>query len=174
MQTELARAVPAPSRRTVLLGLAGAAALATVTSCTSDDSPDGSGPSAAPDPDLALAAAVLADKLALVALYEATISRFGGQVGRLAPLREDHSAHAQALAGFAGPTTTPPAGPSPTASTVPADRDRALSALAGAETAAAGRRIGQCETARNTELARLIAAIGGCEAAHAAVLGSKG
>lgn len=175
MSTALSQAAPGPSRRTILLGLVGAAVLVTVTGCTSDEPPagSGSGPGAAPDPDLALAATAVADKLTLVALYEASIARFGGLGGRLASLREDHSAHAQALATFAAPAPAESASPSPPAPAVPDDRDRALMALAGAETAAAGRRIGQCEAAGNPELARLIAAIGGSEAAHAAVLGAS-
>ncbi len=174
MSTELSRPAPGPSRRTVVLGLAGVA-LATVTSCTSDDSPGnaGPGPVGQQDPDATLVVAFVTDKRGLVDLYEATISRFPGLTGRLTPLREDHSAHLRVLNDFVGRPLNPSATPATTPSAVPGDRDRALGALASAETAAAGRRIGQCESARNPELARLIAAIGGCEAAHAAVLGGS-
>jgi hypothetical protein len=44
--------------------------------------------------------------------------------------------------------------------------------LARAELSSANRRIGQCERARDRQLARLLASIGGCEAAHTAVLRS--
>lgn len=156
----------------MLLALAaGTAAVGGLTGCTDDDDPNSPGAQAPPDPDLALVAAVSADKDALITAYAATANRFPGAAGRLRPLREDHEAHADALLRFGStgpspdPSATPSAGP-----VVPADRTRALAALADLETAAAGRRIGQCENARNPDLARLIAALGGCEAAHAAAL----
>lgn len=162
-------------RRTVLtgaalVGLVGAGAA--LAGCTSDDAggPRPDGPDE-PDPDLALAEAVRTDKRELLARYDAVAARFGNLAGRLAPLRADHEAHLLALTAAApagGFDATP--SPTPGQDAVGDNRGRALSALARVETAAADRRVGQCVSAQDLSLARLIASIGGCEAAHATIL----
>lgn len=168
-----------PSRRTVLYGLAGLTALALVGGCTSgEDSPDSPRAARAPDPDLELLARAVAEKQDLLAAYEAALTRHPELTERLRPMRADHQAHLAALTAFrpevtaAGPTASasPAAAASPTAAATQTDRARTVEDLAAAEQASANRRIGQCETARDRQLARLLASIGGCEAAHTAVL----
>jgi hypothetical protein len=156
---------------TVLAGLAG---------CTSHDNgakaPGADGAEA--DPDLALLAQSIADKQDLLAAYAATLDSHSPLASLLGPLQLDHGAHLGALRRIqaqkaGGPelsTPGPSASASPTGPLVPAKTDAAVEALAAVESAAAGRRIGQCRSARDADLARLLASIGGCEAAHAAVL----
>lgn len=152
--------------------------------CTSgDDDPDSPGADGGePDPDLELLARAIREKQALLDDYAAATARHAQLTERLAPMRADHEAHLAALTGFrpdvpapdAAPSAVLSAGPSasasPTGPTVATDRARAVEDLAAAEQRAANRRIGQCGTARDPKLARLLASIGGCEAAHTAVL----
>ena len=152
--------------------------------CTSgDDGPDSPGADGGePDPDLELLARAIREKQALLDDYAAATARHAQLTERLAPMRADHEAHLAALTGFrpdvpapaAVPSPVLSAGPSasasPTGPTVASDRARAVEDLAAAEQRAANRRIGQCGTARDPKLARLLASIGGCEAAHTAVL----
>ena len=152
-------------------------AAALTGACTSGDGPDSSGPNGGePDPDLDLLARAIAEKQDLLDGYAATTARHAQLTERLAPMRADHEAHLAALTGFRPDVPTPAVAPSasasPTAPSVASDRARAVEELAVAERAAANRRIGQCETARDPQLARLLASIGGCEAAHTAVLRS--
>lgn len=169
--------VPPPSRRSVLQ-LAGVTVLTFLAGCTGgDDGPDTPGAKDnEPDPDLELLATAIAGKQDLLAAYEATSTRHPQLSARLKPLREDHAAHLAALTGLRSdlPAPQPSASASPTGAAVLPDRAQAVESLAKAELAAAGRRIGQCESARDPELARLLASIGGCEAAHTAVLRSGG
>jgi hypothetical protein len=176
--------VPPLSRRSVLQ-LGGVTALALLGGCTGGDdgpaTPGGKG--AEPDPDLALLTTAIADKQDLLDTYDAALSAHPPLAARIRPLREDHAAHLAALTAIQEkktgrpdlPTSEPSATGSPRPSSnpgpvVPTDRDQAVEALAKADLAAAGRRIGQCESARDPELARLLASIGGSEAAHTAVL----
>lgn len=164
-----------PSRRAILGGLA-ATGLAAVASCGKDDEGANPGrPSPTPAPDAVLVAAVVADKRALLARYRATVERHPGLAGRLAPLRADHLAHLLALDAPPEPTAEPtPTGlPTPgagTVPTVPAGSRAAAAALSTAEQDAADRRVEHCVRARSRDLARLLAAVGGCEAAHSFVL----
>jgi hypothetical protein len=156
-------------------GLAGVVALGLFTGCRSGHSDDSGppGPGKAPDPDLALLAAVIAEKSDLLGAYEAATTRFPPLNSRLKPLRADHAAHLAALTGFRPgiPTAAPSGSASPSAGPQ-GGQSSTVEDLAAAELAAAGRRIGQCRTAADPQLARLLASIGGCEAAHAAVLRS--
>ncbi len=173
--------VPPPSRRTVLQ-LAGLTTFALLSGCTGgDDGPDTpGGRGAEPDPDLALLATAIADKQGMLAAYEITLTRHPQLAGRLEPMRDDHAAHLAELSAQQEkkgrpdvPAPEPSASASPTGAP-PSDRDQAVELLAKAELAAAGRRVGQCKSARSSELARLLASIGGCEAAHTAVLRKSG
>lgn len=167
-----------PSRRAVLRGTIGLAAFVLVSGCTSDDDGGSGAPGGkdAPNPDIALVTKAVADKEDLLAAYEATLTQFAQLSDRLKPLREDHAAHLAALTteldklGGRAEQPGPSASASPTGPSVPGSRDQAVEALATAELAAAGRRVGQCRDAKSPELARLLASIGGCEAAHTAVL----
>ncbi len=148
--------------------------MAVTAGCTSGDD---DGPAAdEPDPDLDLLARAVAEKQDLLAAYEATLTRHRPLAARLEPMRADHAAHLAELSGFRPnvPTAAPSASASPIGAAVPADRENAVEALAQAELAAAGRRIGQCREARDPQLARLLASLGGCEAAHTALLRAGG
>lgn len=174
--------VPPPTRRTVLR-LAGVTALGALAGCTGDDDgPDTPGAKAnEPDPDLALLARAITEKQDLLESYLLTLAAHPQLAARLNPLGKDHHAHLAALTDVRPdvPTAEPSATGSPGPSSnpgpaVPTDRAEAVEALAKAELAAAGRRIGQCRSAREPDLARLLASIGGCEAAHTAVLRAGG
>ena len=163
-----------------MLQLAGLSALGLLSACTGGgdgkDSPGAKGNE--PDPDLALVTQAIAEKQELLDAYQATAAAFVGLAGQLGPLQLDHAAHRSALtriqeqkAGGPVPTSAAPsASSSPTPSPVAKNTAAAIESLAAAETAAAGRRIGQCRNARDPELARLLASIGGSEAAHATEL----
>lgn len=168
-----------PSRRDVLRGFAGITVAAVLTGCSRKhgNSPGAAGPAAGPDPDLALLATVIADKSELIAAYDAAVARFPQLEDRVRPLRADHTAHLAALTGFRPdvPAATPtvPAAATPSAPPPAAGKgaqNAAVEDLATAELAAAGRRVGQCRAAADPKLARLLASIGGCEAAHTALL----
>lgn len=168
-----------PSRRAILQALAGLSAFALLPGCTGDDGPDTPGAGRGePDPDLALLARAIIEKQDLLAAYETTLARHRQLGARLEPLRADHAAHLAALTDFRpldpGAAPEPSASASPTGAAVPTERAAAVQALAAAELAAAGRRIGQCREARDPQLARLLAALGGSEAAHTTVLRSAG
>ena len=164
-----------PARRTVLgaILLTGAGLATGACGDKRDPGPNEPSPTPTPDPDAALVATIIEDKRALLARYAATVERFPGLSGRLAPLRADHLGHLSALnappeqTASPTPAATPSAGPVPA---VPADRRAAARALAKAEQAAAGRRVPQCVEARDSDLGLLIASIGGSEAAHGSVL----
>lgn len=86
----------------------------------------------------------------------------------LAPLRADHAAHLQGLLPSAVTSPAAIASSNPVASISPSDA--VLVDLATLERAAAAARLTDV-AATGGSLARLLASIGGCEAAHAALLG---
>jgi hypothetical protein len=158
-----------------VLALTGFGALGVLSGCTGSDDHGSGGGTGEPDPDLALLARAVADTQDLLATYDRALDAQPALAPRVRPLREDHAAHLAALTGFRPdlPTPGPSASAAPSSTPtpdVPGDRDKALELLARADFAAAGRRIGQCRSARDPQLARLLASIGGSEAAHAAVL----
>jgi len=121
------------------------------------------------DPVVARAAAAESD---LLLAYESAALTHPELASLLTPLRADHAAHLWGLLPTA--VTTPPAstgptvaGSSPVASTAPPDP--VLAQLASLERAAAAARLTDV-AATSGSLARLLASIGGCEAAHAALL----
>jgi hypothetical protein len=150
-----------------VLGLA-AVTMAGLAGCSSSSSGD-KGPSGggdkAEDPDTAVLAEAVADTRDLIARYDhapASIRK------KIIALRADHQAHLEAL----GATTM--VTPSPSATVTPSPGPAALSDLAAAEKTAADRRVDQCKRAKSADLARLLASIGGCEAAHAKALDDLG
>jgi hypothetical protein len=167
-------------RREALAGLISAAVLLASAACSPKAHLSGAqgrspAPSAPPDPDLALIADLRSGKQDLIKRYDAVIGDHPTLGGRLTPFRTDHVAHLEALGGSAsggiapgGDVLTPSPRPSP--NETESDRAPALSSLAAAERAAATARPTQCRGAHAPALARLIAAIGGCEAAHDALL----
>jgi hypothetical protein len=186
-----------PSRRRLLGYLLGAAVGATglLPGCTSVPEA-GQEPGAAPQPtpgtgapvpsppatisaaspELRLAERVVAEKRSLLARYAATRRAHPALAGRLDPLAAEHAAHLDALAAVVegeAPATTPnPAAtpaPAPSLPAVPARPDRALAALAAREAELARQRLLDVDAVA-PDLARLLASIGGAEAAHAALM----
>lgn len=121
------------------------------------------------DPDRPIVDAVRAEKAALLREYDAAATARPELAADLDPLRAAHQRHLDLLGGPPA-ETTPSAGP--TAGI--ASRAALLRQLASAEKNAAGTRVTQCTQLRSGELARLVASIGGSEAAHAARLQSLG
>lgn len=157
-----------PTRRAALAGMLGAAAAPLAAGCR----PFG-GRDQEPTPDEVIRDRVLAGKRTLLEQYTATLERHPGLRTRLGPLRAEHEAHVTALNGSPTPTptaTSTAAGASPAPPSVPATAGAALAKLATAERAAADARVADLAGA-SPRLARVLAAMGGCEAAHAALLG---
>jgi hypothetical protein len=131
-------------------------------------------------PDQLVAQRVAAAEQALLAAYDAVTVAHPELAGRLASFRADHAAHLQGLVPGATPSTTPsdtsPASSPPSgfaAARPPLSSPPASTAilhdLADLERTAATARLGDVATTSGS-LARLIASIGGGEAAHAALL----
>jgi hypothetical protein len=137
--------------------------------------------------DQLLAARVAVAEQALLAAYDAVVVAHPELAGRLAAFRADHAAHLNGLVPGATPSTTAlssvapssaapartPASSTPPLSTAPLSSPPASTAilrqLADLERNAAAARVNDVVTTSGS-LARLIASIGGCEAAHAALL----
>lgn len=148
-------------------------------------------------PDELLAQRVAAAEQALLAAYDTATSDQPELAAQLAPFRADHAAHLHALVpGATSPPVPSPAVSSPAVSSVPPASVSAtpsvnpsrsgspspsisissapppnpiLIGLAALERAAAAARVDDLATTTGS-LARLLASIGGCEAAHAALL----
>jgi len=149
--------------------------------------------SASVAPSQALADRVADDERALIAAYDEAIRAAPDLEPVLAPLRADHATHLVGLtpgaptrpAGPAGSATGTSATPTPTPSAAAASaaaaaantpgspaqslRMQTLSTLAAKERTAAAARVDDLMSAEGS-LARVLASIGGCEAAHAALL----
>jgi hypothetical protein len=152
-----------------------------------------------PSADQLLARRVALAEQALLAAYDAAAAAHPELAGRLAPFRADHVAHLRGLVPGDTPQSPTATAPSPTA-TAPSPTDTAHSPtdtahsptntaptsasapplssppsaqifqqLAQVERDAAAARVNDVATTSGS-LARLIASIGGCEAAHAALL----
>ncbi len=192
--------VPAPSaltRRTALGGAAAAGAVV-VTGCTPSgiDRRPRKSARAAPttpdaDPDVTLAATVLADEQAMLDRIAATVARHPGLDGRLAGARAAHQAHVDLLTKAVpddarlspgaspsqdatpavSPSVSPSVAPSPTGTpSVPARPSRALAVLANEEDrlSLVGRR--SAFAARSGAFARVLASMSASAAQHAAAL----
>jgi hypothetical protein len=155
-----------PSRREVLVG----GSLLALAGCLPGGD-DEDGPPV--DPEARVRARIAAEVRALGSHYDGVIARFPEAEPRLAPLAAEHEAHARALLGppRARPSASgsPSATPSASPPVVPETLVEALAGLVSAERAASRRRAGQAGRA-SPGLARLLASVGGCEAAHAALL----
>jgi hypothetical protein len=154
-----------------VLGLAvvAVAGLAGCAGSSSGDKGASGGGGKTEDPDTALLAEAVSDTRDLIARYDAAPASIHKKI---AALRADHQAHLEALGATAMPSASPSSAVGATAepSAKPSAGPAALADLSGAEKAAADRRVDQCKRAASADLARLLASIGGCEAAHAAVL----
>jgi hypothetical protein len=196
---------PVPPRSTLTrrtaLGVVTAGSAAALVGCTPSgiDRRPRKNASAPPtrdaDPDVALAATVLADEQAMLDLVAATVARHPALEARLATAREAHQAHVDLLTravpkeARVSPAASPPAdtspsvspsvSPSPTGSptgspTVPARRPRAVAALAEAEDrlALVGRR--SAFATQSGAFARVLAGMSASAAQHAIALGDTG
>ena len=192
---------PVPSRSTLsrrtALGVVTAGSAVALAGCTPSgiDRRPRKNASAAPtpdaDPDVALAATVLADEQAMLDLIAATVARHPALEARLATARDAHQAHvdlltkavpkdARVLPGASPSEDTSPSdsqsvSPSPTGSpTVPARRPRAVAAVAAAEDrlALVGRR--SAFAAQSGGFARVLAGMSASAAQHAVALGDTG
>ena len=150
------------SRRALLAGTLGAVvAPLDLGGCASDPEP------AAPTPDETALGFTLTSATELLAAYTATTAAHPGLAPRLDPLAADHRTHLAALGPGPSPSPTPSVPPVPS---VPADPAAAQAALTAAETAAAAAltsRVGPIDA----DLARTLASVAACRAAHAADLG---
>jgi hypothetical protein len=133
-------------------------------------------------PDESLARRVALAETQLVAAYDAAAVQHPELASQLAPFRADHAAHANALLPGAAspapravpssavpssaPSIVPPSSAAPTSAPPP---NPIITALAALESSAAAARVDDLATTTGS-LARLLASIGGCEAAHAALL----
>lgn len=120
------------------------------------------------DPELGTRARIAGEVRGLAGHYEAVMDRFPATRARLATLAAEHEAHARALLGPA-PSPATPSAPAP--QVVPATEAAAVASLADAERAGSRRRSRQARRA-SPVLARLLASVAACEAAHAALLSS--
>jgi hypothetical protein len=192
--------VPARSALTRRTAIGGAAAVGAVvvTGCTPSgiDRRSRQSAVAAPstpdtDPDVALAATVLADEQAMLDRIAATVARHPGLDGRLAAARAAHQAHVDLLTKAvpkearvspsaspsrdADPSVSPSVSPSPTATAaVPARPPRALAVLADQEDrlSLVGRR--SAFAAQSGAFARVLASMSASAAQHAVALADAG
>ncbi len=145
-------------------------------------------PNATIPPAQTIAARVADDERELIAAYDAAIAAQPELQSTLAPLRADHAAHLVGLTPGAAttPTSSTPTGATPTVTPSVGDlpaaasssggsptqsrRAELLTTLAARERSTAAARVDDVMSAQDGSLARLLASIGGCEAAHAALL----
>lgn len=166
----------APSRRHILqIGVALVAALV-AGACTDGERPQARPelptrtgdplPSADPsvDSDDRLRAGAADRERHLLDLHAATLRRHPGLADQLVPLTEHHAAHLSALdlSARRRPRRRARVATRPGA---------ALRDVSAAERLAAKADIAACARARSPDLARLLASIAGCEAAHGVLLG---
>ncbi|WP_254645977.1 hypothetical protein [Streptomyces malaysiensis] len=166
-------AAPVTRRRSLLLGGGVLGVVALLSGCSDDSEPrrDAAGEEAV----ALLRARGARDSTALLARYDATVDTHPALQKRLAPLREETARHAAVFTAkgrSASPSAT--ASRSPSAGgrrvpEVPKDEKRALSALAQAERQIADTRTAALATAP-PELARLLASVAACGAAHVYLL----
>ena len=170
---------PLVARRVVLTRGLAAALVATLPACTGTPAPAGPGgstgsggsaPPSSPAPDPAVIGRALAGKQELIVRYAEVTAAHPGLREQLGPLAAEHEAHVQALRALvpASPPAPPAAAPAPATG----GRRAALAALARRERELAESRIGDL-LAAPPELARLLAAVGAAEAAHAALLADR-
>jgi hypothetical protein len=154
---------------------------AVATGCTGDggssDGPAASGRSGGQSPDVALAAAVLADEQAVLDRVLGTLRRHPGLGGALAGARTGHRAHV-ALLTRAAPEDQPSGTPSvslsvlatPRRLTVPDRPGAALAALARAESRLSAVHTRSALAAESGPFARVLASMAAAAAQQAASL----
>jgi len=148
-----------------------AVAMATV-GVTAGCAPSGgknAGASLAKEPGTATQAQAVRDSTALVARYDAVAAAHPSLAARLAPLRADTARHVRAFGGSAPAAASADATHAPD---VPASSSKALASLATAERQLADRRAAALLDAP-ADLARLLASVAACGAAHVVLLGSS-
>lgn len=143
-----------PTRRAVLV-----AALAVGVGGCRGAADQAAGRRSAGDRDRAVRARAVAAERALLAAYDAVLATHPDPGGRLARVRAEHAAHLAALGGTAhlaalGAGASHPPAPD----------------LLSLERRAAADRVTDCLAVADPELARLLASVAACEAAHAAVV----
>ncbi|WP_327278840.1 MULTISPECIES: hypothetical protein [unclassified Streptomyces] len=172
-----------PSRRSLLVGAAGAAGAVLLTGCSDGDGTSDTATGVSLERRMRETA--VRESQRLLERYDATAAAHPALAARLAPLRSAVAAHRAALAsadgGADGPSGKPSASPSassapagaPVASAepVPPKPDEALTALADAERSLAEARTIALAGAPG-ELARLLASVAACGAVHAYLLTS--
>jgi hypothetical protein len=130
-----------------------------------------------PAPDVAVLTGAIRSEQALVALYGAVLSAHPDLATRLNPMLAHHREHLTVLRHYYIPATgekTPSPTPTPAPRlTAPAGRPEALAAIRDAERQAAADRTADCPRI-TAGVAQIFAAIGACEAGHAALLGWTG
>ncbi|MFJ1993281.1 hypothetical protein [Streptomyces asiaticus] len=166
-------AAPVTRRRSLLLGGGALGAVALLSGCS--DGPE-SRREADGGADVALLRARGArDSTALLARYDATVDAHPALAERLAPLREETARHVAVFTAegrSASPSATVSRSPSAGGRRmpkVPEDAKQALSALVQAERRTADTRTAALATAP-PELARLLASVAACGAAHVYLL----
>jgi len=157
---------PGRLTRRAVLGGSAIVGVAILTGCTSDPAPDAStasptGESDAADADAPVRTSVAADEAAIIALYDAVLAAYPRLSADLAPLRDEHIAHADAMGESVAPAAPPAA---------PASQPQALAALVDAEQQAVAQRTSACEESTGEDIARTIALIAASEAGHAEFL----
>ncbi|MEU8726564.1 hypothetical protein [Streptomyces antimycoticus] len=168
-----ARDTAVPQRRSLLLGGGALGAVALLSGCSDDAEPrrDAGGEAAV----ALLRSRGARDSTALLARYDATVDAHPDLGERLAPLREETARHAAVFTTkdrSASPSATASRSPSSGGQRVPKvpqDEKQALSALAQAERQTADTRTAALATAP-PELARLLASVAACGAAHVYLL----
>ena len=167
----------------ILGGLAGTAGLLAGCDVLGTEAGQRSEPPT-PDPDLPLVRGAVGTTRDLLDRYEAVARRHPSLRETLAPYVGRHRRHLTALTdGSAGPRLSsgdePPGSPTAARATspptrhgmrVPGSAPAAVRALVAHEEKAAATRLRALRSARNPELARLLASIGACESVHAIAL----
>lgn len=161
---------PRVGRRALLAG----AALLPLAACTSEPAPA----PPPPDPDDLLRGAAAERERSLLAEYDRLLAAVPALAVRLRPLRAQHAEHLLALTGppptgSPSPTaTTPSPSPPPAPPEVPPAPTAAdaLATLVAAEQAAAGAHTADALTARDLDLAGLLASLAASESSHPVAL----
>ncbi|MET9322041.1 hypothetical protein ABZX75_17870 [Streptomyces sp. NPDC003038] len=173
-----------PSRRSLLVGAAGAAGTALIAGCSGGASPD---EDFGVPLERRMREAAVRDSERLLERYDSTAAAHPALAERLAPLRTAVAAHTSALAfrdagagtapapsppGPASPSGAAPAGAATASQApVPPKQADALTALADAERSLSEARTIDLAAAPG-ELARMLASVAACGAVHAYLLTS--
>lgn len=162
-----------PPRRSLLAGVLGAGAAASLLSACSEDSASAARGAEKPEAtEDRLRERSARESRDLLLRYDATLAAHPALAALLGPLRAETALHAEAFGtarSTGSPPATPPAPPAGTAPVVPRGGKKALTALADAERHTADRRTGSLTDA-SPGLARLLASVAASGAVHAYLL----